>query len=200
MPLIGLGALAVILWQGRGRWTGLAPLALAFWLWAGTERPAVLIAESGGLVGVMQPGGRVLSKATGDGYAARAWLENDGDRRMPEDVARPAGDGFETELAGLRLRQLSAAQLKRHADPCHGVDLVVSVKPVPGATCMVLDPGRLRVTGSVAIWQREGGPRIMTATARAGRRPWVPRHGIAELPQLVPPPEIALRQGEGCLR
>ena len=47
------GALWLILWRGRARWAGLAPAALALVIWAGVERPAVLIAETGGLVGVL---------------------------------------------------------------------------------------------------------------------------------------------------
>jgi competence protein ComEC len=43
------------------------------------ERPGLLVAGSGGLVGVMTPEGRALSKARGDGFAADSWLENDGD-------------------------------------------------------------------------------------------------------------------------
>nr|WP_172330920.1 ComEC/Rec2 family competence protein [Mangrovicoccus sp. HB161399] len=186
LPLIGIGAIVVILWQGPCRWAGLLPLGLAFWLWSGTERPAVLIAESGGLVGVLEPGGRVLSKATGDGYAARAWLENDGDRREPQAAARAAEAGFEAQIPGLRLRQLSAAQLNRLEDPCRDADLVVAVKPVPGASCAVLDPARLAGTGSVAIWPDEAAPRIVTAAMRAGRRPWVPADAVPDPPVLRP--------------
>jgi competence protein ComEC len=79
LPLLTLGALFVILWQGRGRWTGLAPAALALLLWSGGERPSLLISPSGRLVGVMTEEGRALSRARGDGFVAGLWLENDGD-------------------------------------------------------------------------------------------------------------------------
>ncbi|MBE3639218.1 ComEC/Rec2 family competence protein [Mangrovicoccus sp. HB182678] len=180
LPLIAGGALVVILWQGRGRWAGLLPVVAALWLWAGTQRPAVLISASGGLVGVLEPGGRVLNKSGGDGYAARAWLENDGDGRLPEAAARPGPAGFEAELAGLRLRQLSAAQLRRRADPCAGADLVVTPgeAAAEGEACLVLDRNRLAETGSVALRNGPGGDLyLVTAAKRAGQRPWTGRAG-----------------------
>ncbi|WP_240722729.1 ComEC/Rec2 family competence protein [Poseidonocella sp. HB161398] len=196
LPLIALGGLWVFLWQGRLRWSGLAVLALGFWLWSQSSRPALLIAESGGLVGVLEPGGRVLNKSSGDGYAARAWLENDGDRRLPEVAARPGAAGFEAALPGLRLRQLSAAQLKALADPCAGADLVVTVKPVAAADCLVLDPPRLAASGAVAVWTGPEGPRAVTAMERAGRRPWVPEPDDGRFAVILPAP-VRIAAGEG---
>jgi competence protein ComEC len=79
LPLIALGALFVVLWQGRARLLGLGSVAVALLLWAQAGRPALLIADSGGLVGVMTGAGRALNKPRGGGFIARNWLENDGD-------------------------------------------------------------------------------------------------------------------------
>ena len=54
-------------------------MVASFVIWSGTERPDVLISGTGTLVGVMTPQGRALSKERGAGFAARNWLENDGD-------------------------------------------------------------------------------------------------------------------------
>lgn len=54
-------------------------MVASFVIWSGTERPDVLISDTGTLVGVMTPQGRALSKERGAGFAARNWLENDGD-------------------------------------------------------------------------------------------------------------------------
>jgi competence protein ComEC len=108
LPLLTLGALVVILWQGRGRWTGLAPAALALLLWSGGERPSLLISPSGRLVGVMTEEGRALSRARGDGFVAGLWLENDGDGAdQAGGFARTAwgedGAGQAVEIGGLSL-------------------------------------------------------------------------------------------------
>ena len=81
LPLMALGGLWIVLWQGRRavRLAGVLPVAAALAIWLGAERPAVLISDSGRLVGVLTGAGRVLNKPRGDGFAARIWLENDGD-------------------------------------------------------------------------------------------------------------------------
>lgn len=53
LPILALGFLLLILWQGHLRWAGLPAMAASFLLWHGAERPAVLISDTGTLVGVM---------------------------------------------------------------------------------------------------------------------------------------------------
>ncbi|WP_338275471.1 ComEC/Rec2 family competence protein [Roseicyclus marinus] len=87
---VTLGALVVLLWQGRGRWLGLLPVAAALFLWSGADRPAILVSDSGTLVGVMTEAGRALSRDRGAGFVAEIWLENDGDpATQPQAAARP---------------------------------------------------------------------------------------------------------------
>ena len=86
LGLIVAGALIVALTPFRARWVGVAPCLVALALWAQTERPALLVSGSGGLLGVLTPEGRSLSKERGDGFSARSWLENDGDG-VAQDVA-----------------------------------------------------------------------------------------------------------------
>ena len=110
LPLLALGALWLVLWQGRARWAGLAPAALALQFWGQVERPLVLVAETGTLVGVMTDAGRALSKARGSGFVAAVWLENDGD---PADQATAAGrwqppKGAPAEFAFLQVADLAA--------------------------------------------------------------------------------------------
>src|SRR5690606_20156647 len=49
-------------------------------LWEGSDRPELLVADSGRLFGLQTPEGRILSSSSGNGFAASAWLGNDGDR------------------------------------------------------------------------------------------------------------------------
>ncbi|MEM6596433.1 MAG: ComEC/Rec2 family competence protein, partial [Pseudomonadota bacterium] len=86
LPMLALAALWVFLWQGRLRLGGVPIAAVAFLLWMGSDRPSVLVAQTGGLIGVLTEEGRALSKARGDGFAAASWLENDGDPVAQEDA------------------------------------------------------------------------------------------------------------------
>ncbi|MBT9384465.1 ComEC family competence protein [Pseudooceanicola sp. CBS1P-1] len=167
LPLFAIGMLTVILWRGRGRWLGLGPMAAAFLLWAQAERPPVLIAESGGLVGILTPEGRALSRARAESFVAAIWLENDADPALQEAAAlRWPGAPQVRHATGKRA---AAAE-----GPCRdGEWLVLNVPAAeaPGATgCRVLDPSGLRQLGAVALWPAEG--RMVTARQVAGQRLW----------------------------
>ncbi len=55
LPMLTLGALWLALWRGPARLAGLLPTAAALAFWAMAERPLLLIADSGGLVGLQTP-------------------------------------------------------------------------------------------------------------------------------------------------
>ncbi len=180
LPIFALGGLWLILWQGRARLAGLAPMALAFVIWGLAERPALLIADSGGLIGVMTSEGRALSKPGGDGFAARSWLENDGDaatQPMAHDRAGLSGGPglWWAEVAGQRVIQLSgrgwADRLERACDLGWVVTARVVEIPRP-AGCVLLDQRALRRTGAIALYANSDGVRRVTARQISGRRPW----------------------------
>lgn len=156
LPLFAFGMLVVILWQGRARLAGIVPALAAFVIWSGAERPAVLVADTGTLVGVMTPQGRALSKPRGAGFVAGIWLENDGDgATQAEAAARWPGRDGPLRMLAAGPRQILHATGKRAALGLTGCsrDQVV-VSPVPLALdgpCLVLDPPRLRATGAVAF-------------------------------------------------
>ena len=56
LGLISLGGLVLVLWIGRGRWAGLAPIAAGVALWAAADRPDLLIADDGRLFGIATAG------------------------------------------------------------------------------------------------------------------------------------------------
>lgn len=161
VPLITLGALWALIWQGRARLAGLAPVALGFALWAAGERPALLISSDGVLAGVMGAEGRALSAPRGAGFAAEAWLADDGD--LADANAAALRPGFEGEksarrfaLGGLRGVVLSGkAAAEAVAAACTGADLVVlpaRLGPAgahpPG--CTVIDASVLARSGALA--------------------------------------------------
>lgn len=173
LPLMALGMLWLMLWQGRVRVAGLIPAAFAFVLWAQADRPVVLVADTGGLVGVMTGQGRALSKPRGAGFVARNWLENDGDAADQEGAAGrwPGATGKlrmiaagDTQIVHV-IGKGGAAQI---ADCTQGQVVISSVALSLKGSCDVYDPKRLLKTGSLAISDRG----IVTAQQRAGQRIW----------------------------
>lgn len=173
LPIFSLGALFVVLWQGRARLVGILPVLLAFWLWAGVERPLVLISDTGALVGVMTEQGRALSKPRGAGFVATNWLENDGDR-----ATQIAAYARWPQAAGSRLpvRVIDGAAVMQRPIDCAGAPVVVvtvDLAPPPtGEGCLVFTPTSLRATGAVALYDGADGPHLVTARDVTGRRLW----------------------------
>ena len=209
LPLITLGALLIILWQGQGRWLGLAAIAGAFVLWAGATRPTLLIAESGGLIGLLTPEGRALSRGSGDGFVADVWLENDG-APVPQEIAasRPGilreGRVFRAEIGRWRIVQVAGKTALAEMSGCGGADILISnqwdIGPRP---CLVLDATALRKTGAVALTLTEtGAVQVRLARTQSGERPWTAAagsDGFGDLPAVIlpetPPPQIARNAG-----
>ena len=182
LPLLALGALWVILWRGKGRerFAGLLCMALAFALWENAVRPPVLVADTGGLIGVLGPQGRALNKPRGDGFAARAWLENDGDGASQREAAARAGlSGTAGKrfvvLGGQRIVHLSGRGAREQVEQaCAEAALVIITvntdQTVPG--CNLYDPHRLRRTGALAITPSATGLDVLGASDATGRRLW----------------------------
>jgi competence protein ComEC len=167
LPLISLGFLTLILWQGRMRWGGLPAMMLGFALWQGAARPDLLIADTGTLVGLMTPDGRALSKAKGAGFVARNWLENDGTGGTQQGAAKLWKKGEIVHLSGKRA-------LAGFQGCTSGQIIVASAKAdvLSGQPCMVFDPVSLKQTGAVALRKSDEGWQITTAREIAGDRLW----------------------------
>jgi competence protein ComEC len=149
----------LIIWQGRIRWAAAVPAALGLALWVMTDRPLLLIADDGRLVGLLGPEGRALSQSRGSGFSAETWLENDGDLALQPLAARRGGfEGprdarrFEIEgLVGISLTGKNAAANLKAA--CAEADLVITTAPVEGPVppdCRIIDPVMLARTGALS--------------------------------------------------
>ncbi|THH38856.1 ComEC family competence protein [Aliishimia ponticola] len=202
LPCLTLGLVVIILWQGRLRWIGVGPVAAALMLWSVQERPAVLISDTGGLVGVMTAEGRALSRARGSGFVATNWLENDGDggdqaaahaRWAAEWPAEEGSRAARAALAGVPLWHVTGKKAAAAAPDCTA-GILVSNQPVPRQSpdCALFDPDRLKSTGAVALYLVPGG-QLVVRTARdvAGERLWsqwpdaAPRHAAVRALQYV---------------
>ncbi|SMP10796.1 ComEC/Rec2 family competence protein [Shimia sagamensis] len=178
LPVIAVGGLWLLLWQGRARVAGLAVVCIGFWLWSDAERPDVLISDTGGLVGVMTPQGRALSKAKGQGFVAENWLENDGSERDQAGAASlwPGEESrvpFVELTGGGRLIHVQGKTGKAMFDGCAPEDIVVfSTVFDEELKCHTLDSRDLQNLGSVALRFDGAAPLRKTARQVAGRRLW----------------------------
>ncbi|MEM8591337.1 MAG: ComEC/Rec2 family competence protein, partial [Pseudomonadota bacterium] len=170
LPLLALGSLALILWRGRERWAGLAPVAAAIVLWLLSDRPDLLISPSGGLMGVLQAEGRALSKPRGDGFVAASWLENDADSANQAE-AHGRGQGASISLGGMSFLHLTGAKARDAS--CSGTAiLVLNAAPSDTLPCEAITPDTLRDTGAIAYRLQDEALEKVTAREVTGRRLW----------------------------
>ena len=194
VPMMALGALFVILWQGRSRFAGLVAVVAALALWQVDTRPDVLVSDTGTLVGVRTEDGRALSRGKGAGFVARNWLENDGDG-VDQEAAFARWDAGRLPITHLHG--------KRAIDGFDGCSshafIVASAALADGAPCLILDPKVLRATGAVAVHYTPGGARFVTARDMAGDRLWSSWRGLAPpaLSWPVPDDQLALQNDKG---
>lgn len=209
LPLLAIGLLFGILWQGRARAMGGIAVVAAFGLWAQTDRPAVLIADTGHLIGVLGPEGRALSRDKGGSFVAGIWLENDG---APVDqataAARPGlmqnGRIWAAEIGELGLLQVSGKTALAELQGCGGADIIVSNQTdIEQRPCLVFDVARLRGSGAVALYNEQDGIKIVTARDIVGVRPWNDAVRVGDpLPAFIPkrkngpPPQPVLHMSQ----
>ncbi len=182
LPLLGLGGIAALISRPAAlRLAGGLVIAVALSFWTMAERPDLLIASDGGIVGVMGPDGRALSKPKGAGFVAKSWLEDDGD--LAAQDAAFARSGLVGEKGALSAMVAGGpawhftgkGASERAASACHGGGLVILSTDWEGPEptgCRIFDPAKLRETGAIAVYAGTNGPRIVTAREIAGRRPW----------------------------
>ena len=187
LPLMTLGLLWVLLIKGAARFAGLGMVACAAVLWFQTERPALLVADDGGLLGLQTDAGRALSKPRGSGFVAGIWLENDGAPVTQEQAADRVGlatDGrrLTVDLRGWQILHVTGKTALADLDGCAGADILISNQTdAVDRPCSVFDIRRLRETGSLALNVAQNGDlHIETAHHIAGARPWNIQQGPRE--------------------
>ncbi|WP_298848005.1 ComEC/Rec2 family competence protein [uncultured Ruegeria sp.] len=175
LPFVAFGGLWMALWQGRRRWIGAGPVILAFLLWNSGYRPDVLIAESGGLVGVMTEQGRALSKSKGSGFVAGVWLENDGDGvdQIEAALRWPDSDIVQRYLLkDNEIIHITGKKAARAFDECRDNQIIISAVALTlKGSCGVFDPDRLYETGSLSVLDGK----LTSSADLAGHRLWSPK-------------------------
>ena len=151
----------------RGRAiVGLVAVGRGRFLWSQTDRPFVLVSDTGGLVGIMTSEGRALSRAKGDGFVAQVWLENDG---VLSDQATSSVRW--QEMSQFPVRHVRGKQNVADLKCFKGEIVVTDREPTMDLSCRLLSPKVFRTTGSVSI-DRKG--QITTARDLSGARRWHP--------------------------
>ncbi|MFO8125919.1 ComEC/Rec2 family competence protein [Yoonia sp.] len=184
LPVLSIGLLWLVLVTGRVRYAGIVAVLCAGIFWHQTDRPDLLVADSGGLIGMLGEDGRILSKPTGSGFVAGIWLENDGGP-VPQAQAA-ARDGLvivgrvtEARIGEWRVVQVSGKTALAGMAGCDGADILISNQVDEVARpCVVYDLARLRKTGALAFNLASNGDLVIdTAHQIAGQRPWNIRQG-----------------------
>jgi len=182
MPLIALAGLWAVLWRGRLRLVAILPLVLGFGLWAGATRPVLLISGDGALVGLWGVDGRALSSARGAGFAAKTWIENDGDLALPEVAAIRSGfsgakGARAFDLAGWRGIILGGkGAIDALPAACAAMDFVImpaAVAPITPAPpgCLIIDRSILNETGALSA--ELAGDTLILHPTRQVKRIWM---------------------------
>ena len=177
LPLFALGMLLLMLWQGRLRAFGAVFAIAALVIWQRSERPDILIADTGGLVGVMTPEGRALSKPRGAGFIAKNWLENDGDSADQVGAATRMIDGADSvvqiALGEGMLMHVKGQRASLAFGDCAALDVVVFThEPSKTLPCKTLTPSVLKTTGAIALHEVNGILKMTTAREVSGLRLW----------------------------
>ncbi|MBZ0130072.1 MAG: ComEC family competence protein [Rhodobacteraceae bacterium] len=173
LGLLALGGVVLVLLRGNMRLVGLVPIIAAFLWWGQGGRPDLLISENGRLLGLDTAEGRWLNRAKGSGFAARIWLENDGDAAM-QDEAAARHDG-ERLLAARRIAYDPGKlpDIARLAPLCAAGYLVIQPrgKRLEG-DCPQISGDDLAAHGAVAVSWRGDKARIVFADQIGGNRLW----------------------------
>jgi competence protein ComEC len=198
LVLISTGALVLILVRGRVRVIGLLAVLIGFVLWQMASRPDILVAENGQLIGVMTPAGRWVSRAKGNGFAARVWLKNDGDPIAQEQAAsrlpplpkyerrRIMVNGVSVLLVTNKKRAAntagkSTADRRLGALSCAGADLLIAPRQTgENLKCRLVTATTLKARGAVAITLTPDNIQIIGARDVTGMRLWTPSNGRAK--------------------
>lgn len=187
LGLICLGAILFVLWQGRGRWAGLAPVALGLALWAADERPELLVADSGRLFGISTGAGRILSSGSGNRFAAENWLSSDGDRVSQAEAHERGGlarvrHRIEAEAPGLgRVIYVGTRDAGSAGADCDAAAVLIAPnwsRPPDAGACLFIGPERLAREGALAIRRGPDGLHVEGARTRNTTRPWTRDPGV----------------------
>ncbi|MBB3980889.1 competence protein ComEC [Sphingobium fontiphilum] len=186
--VIVAGGLWLLLWKGRVRWWGIAPVAVAMAVVALTPPPDVIVTGDGRHVALRLPGGGMATLRPGAGEYVRNMMAEsagyDGVLAAMADLrqARCDGDlcavalGRDGAMRLLATRSGGMVPMARLRAECAVADIVVSDRTLPRACrprWLKLDRRTLARSGGVAITL--AGRKIVQVWRPGDRHPWIVR-------------------------
>ena len=184
-PLIAasLGIILLGLLRTPLRWSGAAMVLLAAVWAARVPQPDILISADGRNVGVRGQDGRLhlmhAAKGTRDAFLLREWMAADADPRTATDASLTAGVSCDDHgcvmqsAGGAFIAQ--ALRAEALADDCERAALIVTTRPAPaGCAASVIDSGRLRRQGAMALRRSREGFVVESVRPGGIDRPWSP--------------------------
>jgi competence protein ComEC len=181
-PLIAasLGVILMGLLRTPLRWSGTLLLAVSVAWAVAARQPDILISGDGRNVAVRGSDGRLHLMRTGkDAFLVKEWLAADADARPAADPSLPGGVSCDDAgcVVPMADGSLVAQALRADAltDDCARAALIVTAKQAPpDCAAAVIDQGRLRRQGTLALW-RKGNEFAADAVRPKGYdRPWAP--------------------------
>lgn len=179
-----VGGLWLFLWEGRTRWAGFAPIALAA-IAALAARPADLVVSSDGRhAGLVIDGSLAMLRPRAGSFIGDMWSDATATNALigwsDDRAARCNRDACITTIErGGQGWSLLATRSKAFMDwktltrACAGVDIVISERWLPEACeprWLKLDRARLARSGAVAIWFDP--LKVQTVADAHGDHPW----------------------------
>ena len=139
----------------------------------------MLITDSGRMVGIETDKGRALSRAKGNGFAAKTWLENDGDGAVQSAAAsRIVFDKVVWEYAIKNQPVFYVWDKNPEPDllrvACAKGSLIITpqTKKTVEGPCNVINQTTLRNGGAVAVWVTTKGLKLQSSKDVSGHRIW----------------------------
>jgi len=193
MLLATLGIVIIGLMRTPLRWCGSLLVLFAVGLALTARQPDILIASEGQSVAVRGSDGRLRFMQTKkDEFALKAWLAADADARTPGDPTLTQGvrcdeAGCAAQMADGRFVTI-AQRADAFADDCTKAALIVTARqPPPSCKARVIGLDRLRETGSLALYERNGVLAPEAVRPAGSNRPWA-RNALAaeEMTEVAP--------------
>ena len=182
MPMAGLllmtaGGLWLVIWRGRWRWWGVAPVLLGVVVAWTTPLPDMLVAPDARTVAIRASDGLLhFVREPADKYIARDWLIRDGDARNIADAVGVPGMSCDGVGCVLKAKVLVAVSFKPEslAEDCERAAILVSAADAPGCK------GPAVVIDQAAAAEGEGWRIGLVPSAESvrhyrGERPWSSR-------------------------
>jgi competence protein ComEC len=191
LGVMAIGGLWVLLWRGRARWAGLAPVAAGLAATLLTPAPDILVTGDGAHVAIRAAGGgmAILRDKAGD-YVRDMLAESAGhggelaaladlpQARCSTDLCAVTMRGGDRDWRLLATRSAMLVDRDMFERDCKAADIVISDRGLPRwcrPRWLKIDRRLLARTGGMAILL--DGPKVRTVKAAGDAHPWMVRQG-----------------------